>query len=125
MIKQRCYNPKNNNYPNYGGRGVRVCDHWLGENGFENFYENMGPRPSKDYTLERINNDGDYCNDNCKWIPKREQCWNRRPNKIKDLEEANFIRDLYKLGYKISILSDFYNCHSNTIRSIINNKSWV
>lgn len=59
-MKSRCYYPKNVGYPNYGGRGIKVCDRWLGEHGFENFLADMGEVPGREYSLDRIDVNGDY-----------------------------------------------------------------
>lgn len=75
-IKGRCYNTKNHSYPDYGGRGIRVCDRWL--EGFQYFLEDMGPRPSKLHSVERIDNGGNYEPTNCKWATQAEQMMNRR-----------------------------------------------
>ena len=81
-MKRRCYYEKDIGYHNYGGRGIKVCDRWLGENGFKNFFEDMGPRPKGKYSLDRINNDLDYCKENCRWGTKKDQDRNRRTNRI-------------------------------------------
>jgi hypothetical protein len=73
---QRCTNPLNDAYKNYGTRGITVCDRWL--NSFENFYADMGRRPSKEMTIDRIDNDKGYYPDNCKWSDKFEQNQNKR-----------------------------------------------
>lgn len=73
---QRCENPNNKAYKNYGGRGIAVCERW---HKFENFYKDMGECPGG-LTLERINNDGNYELKNCKWATYEEQNNNRRPN---------------------------------------------
>lgn len=75
-MKARCYNPNNESYPSYGGRGIRICESWL--NGFAVFYADMGDRPGPGWTIERINNDGNYEPANCKWIPRPDQSKNRR-----------------------------------------------
>lgn len=72
-MKRRCYNKNDDNYKHYGGRGIKVCDRWMYKRGFINFLEDMGERPSLEYTLHRINNDGDYCPENCKWATDEEQ----------------------------------------------------
>lgn len=76
-IQQRCYNPKNKAWDNYGGRGIRVCQEW--RDSFEAFYAHVGPRPSKDLTLDRINNDGHYEPGNVRWATWQQQHANKRP----------------------------------------------
>lgn len=72
----RCHNPESSAYKNYGARGVKVCEKWRK---FEGFIEDMGERPPGK-TLERINNDGDYCKENCKWADIKTQSRNKRSN---------------------------------------------
>jgi len=77
-IKIRCYNPKFSGFHRYGGRGIAVCDEW--RNSFEDFYNDMGDRPSKGHSIDRIDNDGNYEPSNCKWSTKEEQMSNRSNN---------------------------------------------
>ena len=76
-MRRRCNTSTHISYPNYGGRGIRVCTRW---NDFTLFVEDMGDRPAG-YTLERIDNDADYSPDNCIWADWETQCANRRPRK--------------------------------------------
>jgi hypothetical protein len=75
-MKQRCNNPKCKGYPNYGGRGIRVCDRWA--DSYLNFLADMGRRPKRGYSLDRINNDGHYEPGNCRWADAKEQAANKR-----------------------------------------------
>jgi len=79
-MKERCLNPSCKEYPNYGGRGIAICDDWI--NNPHKFIKDMGekPEPKRNYSLERIDNEKGYCKDNCKWADKKEQARNRRSN---------------------------------------------
>jgi len=84
-MKRRCYNLRDKNYTDYGGRGIRVCSRWI--KSFTNFYEDMGKRPGQDYSLDRIDNSSDYSPDNCRWATAEIQANNTRRNRLLTLDK--------------------------------------
>lgn len=84
LMWQRCINPNHRSYKNYGGRGVAVCERW---GSFINFYADMGDAPAG-CSLDRVNNDGDYEPENCRWATRKEQAQNRRGTKLSDADVA-------------------------------------
>lgn len=106
-MKDRCYNPNNKRYKDYGGRGIKTCDSWLT---FKNFLADMGERP-KGKTLDRCpNNNGNYEPGNCRWATPREQMQNQRPKKCTTIEYCNqrYTIKQFSDKFNISLRSVYY-----------------
>lgn len=112
-MRNRCKNPNNPEYKNYGARNVGICPTW---DDFRQFYADLGPRPSKDHSLDRIDNDAGYSKANCRWGTRKQQNRNKRSNvrvkingvtkcKIEWMEQyglhANLVRDRVKYGWPL------------------------
>lgn len=102
-MRRRCYDKAFRDYETYGKRGITVCDRWV--NSFENFLEDMGPRP-RGRTLDRIDNSKGYCADNCRWATHRTQMNNTRGNKYltyggKTQSMADWVRELGLNYYRV------------------------
>lgn len=76
-MRARCEQPKHIGFHLYGGRGIRICERWTS---FENFLADMGPKPGPNFSLDRIDVDGNYEPSNCRWATPVEQSNNRRPH---------------------------------------------
>jgi hypothetical protein len=117
---QRCHNPNDVQYKNYGNRGIQV---WIGwRKSFKLFLNYMGPKP-EGLTLERINNDGNYEPGNCKWATYKEQMNNCRINKP---DRDREIYDLYKSGrFSQQQLAFIYGIHqTNVSRAIVRGEQY-
>jgi hypothetical protein len=77
-MKQRCLNPKNDHYKDYGGRGIKICEEWLQFEAFYAWAQISGYEES--LTIDRKNNNGNYCPENCRWVSQKEQTKNKRSN---------------------------------------------
>lgn len=88
-LLSRCYNRRNQKFHRYGARGITVCDRWRGEHGFEHFLADMGTKPGPEYSIDRINNDGNYEPGNCRWATAKQQANNQsRPQRKVPAPEA-------------------------------------
>ena len=123
LMKQRILNYKNKGYKDYGGRGITVCNEWLEFIPFRDWALNNGY--AENLQINRILNDGNYEPSNCNFVPAEENARNRRGQKIKNMEMANKIRELWKTGkYLQKELAEKYGVKPCTISDIIRNKSW-
>lgn len=121
-MKKRCYNRNYDEFHNYGGRGIKVCDRW--RNSFSAFYQDMGSRPTKNHQIDRINNDGDYEPDNCHWVLPRTNASNRRTTKL-DQNKVDQIRKLYRAGNVTQKnLAKKFGVTRDTISKIVRGKTW-
>lgn len=104
----RCHYELNDSYDSYGARGIIVCDHW--RESFMNFYSDMGERPTSKHSIDRIDVDGNYCKENCRWATTKQQCNNKR---------NNFNVEYRGKIYTISQLSEKYSIDKRALRNRI------
>ena len=115
-MKSRCYNPKEEHYYRYGGRGITVCNEWLGENGFMNFVKWAKENGYKEgLSLDRIDNDGNYEPSNCRWVSYKVQNNNKR---------NNFLVTIYNRTQTLSEWCDEKNLNYSKIQSRLK-RGWL
>jgi len=119
-MRERCEKSYCKDYTRYGGRGIKVCARWQI---FANFAVDMGERP-EGMTLDRIDNDGNYSPENCRWVSRKEQTHNSSVAKL-TREEAILIREKYLEGkLNQADIAEAFNVHQSVISRIVNNKIW-
>jgi hypothetical protein len=112
-MHQRCYNSKYKRYKDWGGRGIKVCERWnkCNPQGFLNYYDDiskMAGKETKDFTLDRIDNDKDYCPENVRWASKKDQRLNQRSYRIKYYECEGVVKTQKEWA-------NFLNIHASNI----------
>ncbi len=107
-MKKRCLSTKDKDYPNYGGRGITICDRWLGVDGFFNFIEDMGDRPNGT-TLDRKDTNGNYSSDNCRWADVHTQSGNKRNSKETGV---TYVKKSNRFRVRISVNGETYGLGS-------------
>lgn len=110
-MKVRCYNPKAINFHEYGGRGIIVCDEWRDD--FSAFLRDVGPRPGRGYSIDRIDNDGNYEPGNVRWVTMRQQSNNTRRNVrlTHDGKTLTFAQWARELGINVNTIKKrYYDC---------------
>jgi len=115
----RCTDPKHLNYKNYGERGITFDSRWLE---FSNFLSDMGERP-EGHTLDRIDPNGNYCKDNCRWANAAAQQHTRRDAKL-DWQKVHEIKHLYTEGFTQTALAEKFGVTQSTIHRVISGKRW-
>lgn len=108
-IKNRCYNKNNKRYKDYGGRGITICDEWL--NDFMSFYNwAMNNGYKEGLSIDRINNDGNYEPNNCRWVTNKVQNNNKRSNRL-----LTHNKETHTITEWSKILNIHYTCLRNRI----------
>ncbi len=118
-VVQRCTNPNNGAWAAYGGRGIKLCDRWRT---YSAFLSDMGLRPTG-MTLDRVDNDGDYTPENCRWASRSDQMRNTRATKLEAHEPAQ-VRWLVGLGYRRDDVAAFFGIAENTVSRIVRGELW-
>ena len=110
MIR-RCFNPNDQAYKDYGGRGITVAPEWTGRGGFKKFIEHVGRRPSKKHTLDRLNNDGNYQPGNVEWRTRKQNARNRRNRLVIEAygQRMLLIEWADELGFPYNVLRNRLN----------------
>jgi len=123
-MTQRCSNPNANDYKSYGGRGIRVCDRWLGPTGFICFLHDVGERPSPGHSIDRFpDNDGNYEPGNVRWATLDQQLANRR--KSISLQTATEVRALRERGESVKALMSRFGISKASVERILNGTAAV
>ena len=120
-MHQRCENPNHNRYYRYGARGISVCARW---SDFKAFIGDMGLRPSKKHTLDRVDNDKGYCPENCRWVSYAVNTQNSTVAKLNasSIRTIRWYRDF--VGMTLQEIADEFDVTKSSIWGIMHGKTW-
>lgn len=120
-IVKRCENAKSTSYPNYGGRGITICARW--RQSFAHFLADMGPRPSSQHSIDRLDVNGNYEPGNCRWATRAQQAQNTRRTKL-DGELAEGVRLLAATGLPKAAIARALSLHYSSVKQVAYRKQW-
>jgi len=121
-MRQRCADTNCGDYADYGGRGITVCDRW--RESFAAFLADMGPRPSKRHSIDRVDGTKGYEPGNCRWALPTTQARNRR-GVVLTPEKAERIRALRSEGNSYKAISDAVGCSESAVSHVLNDGAWA
>lgn len=121
QMRKRCRNRNYHGWLHYGGRGIKICARW---NNYEAFRDDMAPHPGKGWTLDRIDNNGDYEPSNCRWATRKDQQRNQRRTKLTMLQ-AEEIRRRAANGESGAALGREFGVHQVTASHVITKRTWA
>lgn len=120
-ILRRCYDSKFFGYEFYGAKGITVCERWTKD--FHAFVEDMGDKPSTEYSIDRIDGTKGYCPENCRWATKAEQGQNTKAT-VLDANIVMEIRDRISIGEKQTDIAKHFNCSASVINKVATGRTW-
>jgi len=121
-MRQRCLNPDDPAYRNYGGRGITIHSPWI--DSFESFFEYVGPKPSPKHSIDRIDNNGNYEPGNVRWATSKQQRRNTQRSKLDEID-LRFIRHWLKRGYRQKDIAAAFGVHKAHVANINRGAKWA
>ena len=120
-MKARCSNPNNDHYKYYGGRGIRVCERW--RTSFEDFLHDMGSKPAAKHSIDRMNNDGNYTKENCRWATANEQARNKGDNVLtyQKVSIANYLL----MSRTVAAVARIFRVSHSTMNNVSLGRAWA